>query len=161
AWLDHLRGSLARWSAKQFGNGASVSASAGGVRQLSPSATLTKLFEPALFALGWTGKVDDAARPLAVARHNTQRLNKLFFVTRQVRMDRYNLSNAQRSAMNSRMNDPLTGHGSMHEYSNIGQEYAVADMLRHVLLKQRWNICNSRIMRCSLWVHVSPTTLLI
>ncbi|MCG8351999.1 MAG: hypothetical protein MI924_29890, partial [Chloroflexales bacterium] len=107
AWLDHLRGSLARWSAKQFGDVASVSASAGGVRQLSPSATLTKLFEQALFALGWTGKVDDDARQLAVARNNTQRLNNLFFVTRQVRMDRYNLSNAQRSAMNSRIHDPL------------------------------------------------------
>ena len=105
-WLANVRGPLARWAAKQFTDGLSITTGRIEAGQPVPLATITDLFRQALRALGWTGPVDIDARQLAIAKNDPQRLNNLFFVTRKARLDRYNLTSVQRQAVNARVNNP-------------------------------------------------------
>ncbi|MCG8349724.1 MAG: hypothetical protein MI924_18315, partial [Chloroflexales bacterium] len=111
AWLDHLRGSLARWSAKQFGDVATIAAApnlSGGDLQANATRAAPNpakaALAAALRALGWTTTVDDEVKQFAQARNNLQKLDNL--LKANVRILDAGLTAAEKQNALSRVNDP-------------------------------------------------------
>ncbi len=110
-WLANVRGPLARWAVKQFGNVTATTALTPHTgEQTSTDVTLAApnpaaiALEAALRALGWTGNVTDEVKQFSRARNDLQKLDNL--LKANVRILDAGLSAAERQRAWNRVQDP-------------------------------------------------------